>query len=253
MPPQETLRTTWALFKAADGIVEVRALSCGGRSRAWAGWAAGTVVGYFDDEAAFTTAVATLDATGKAAGIYVTLNPVHPALLARANNRLVAAKRGETVADEHILRRRWLLVDFDPVRPAGISSSTSELQYSLATARLAAAALANHGWPEPTPAASGNGIHLLYPLDLPNDPAATETAKAMLRTAVAWQTEQVQIDITNFNAGRITKCYGTVARKGDPTAERPHRRATFLSKDVLCPNPNTTPISIPAANPDAAR
>jgi hypothetical protein len=244
MTPDETLRTTWTLFKATDGVVEVRALNCGGRSRAWHGWAAGTVMGYFDDADAFVEAVTLLDGTGQASGIYVTLNPVHPDLLARANNRLVGAKRGETTADKDILHRRWLLIDFDPVRPVGISSSTAELQRCLAVARQSAAALAEQGWPKSTPAASGNGIHLLYPLDLSNDAAATEMVKALLRTvAVTWQTEQVQIDITNFNAGRITKLYGTVARKGDPTDQRPHRRAIFLPKDdvLLCPNPDEKP------------
>ena len=255
MSPEETLHATWALFKANDGIVEVRALNCSARSRAWHGWAAGTVVGYFDDGDAFVDAVATLDATGQAAGIYVTLNPVHPDLLARACNRLIGAKRGETTADEHIVRRRWLLVDFDPKRPAGISASTAELQRCLATARQAAAALAARGWPSPVPAASGNGLHLLYPFNLPNDAAATETAKSLLRAVAAeCQTDQVQVDITNFNAGRITKCYGTVARKGDATADRPHRRAIFLPKDdLLCPicPQNSTPISTPVSNPDA--
>ena len=37
------------------------------------------------------------------------------------------------------------------------------------------------------------------------------------------------VDAVNSNAGRIWKLYGTVARKGDNTSERPHRRSRILS------------------------
>ena len=36
------------------------------------------------------------------------------------------------------------------------------------------------------------------------------------------------MDVRNFNASRIWKCYGTIARKGDSTADRPHREASIL-------------------------
>jgi len=48
--------------------------------------------------------------------------PVKPDLLARASNR-VKAFAETTTSDSDILERRWMLVDCDPVRPAGISSS----------------------------------------------------------------------------------------------------------------------------------
>jgi hypothetical protein len=49
-----------------------------------------------------------------------------PALLARSHNRFTEAKTDSTTPDKHILSRRWLLVDFDPVRPAEISASDEE-------------------------------------------------------------------------------------------------------------------------------
>ncbi len=39
----------------------------------------------------------------------------------------------------------------------------------------------------------------------------------------------MSVDAANYNAGRIWKLYGTMARKGDHTAERPHRRSRMLS------------------------
>ena len=78
-----------------------------------------TIFGYFDDAAKLAAGVRGI-ATAK--GIYFTPNPVNPALLARACNRLKDAGKGDTTSDRDIIRRRWLLVDCDPVRPAGISA-----------------------------------------------------------------------------------------------------------------------------------
>lgn len=228
---EQSLRRVWGLFKAPDAILEVRALDCSGKHKAWSGWATSTLSGYFDDADAFFEAVTGLDKAGRASGIYVTLNPVQPDLLARANNRLVAAKRGETTDDAHILARRWILLDFDPVRPAGISSTDAELKRALESAKQARAQLSNMGWPLPVMACSGNGIHLLYRVDLANDESAREGVKATLQSlAERFSGEAVSLDTGVFNAGRIVKCYGTVARKGDATADRRHRRALILEE-----------------------
>jgi hypothetical protein len=62
-----------------------------------------TVSGYFNDPA--KAAKAAVQWSGKAPGVYFTLNPVNPALLARAAN--TAKTYAETTAqDPDILRRR---------------------------------------------------------------------------------------------------------------------------------------------------
>ncbi len=77
---------------------------------------------------------------------------------------------------------------------------------------------------------SGNGAHLLYRIDLPNDETATEVVKGALATLDAlFSNEAVTVDTANHNAARIWKLYGTLSRKGDNTVERPHRRARILS------------------------
>ena len=85
---------------------------------------AGHISGYFDDFDRLASAVARYD--GRAEAAYFTLNPVLPALLARGNNRLVEWAKHAT-SDADVLCRRWMLIDFDPARPAGISSSDAEL------------------------------------------------------------------------------------------------------------------------------
>src|SRR5262245_39218115 len=83
-----------------------------------------TVSGYFDDPEKLAAAVAAIQS---ASGIYITLNPVKPELLARSVNKARAVgKSNATTADHDIVRRTWLLVDCDPVRPTGIAASEDE-------------------------------------------------------------------------------------------------------------------------------
>src|SRR5450759_3647750 len=78
-----------------------------------------TASGYFDSAEALVQAANAWD--GKS-NIYVTLNPVNPALLARANNRIVP-KAKNTTCDDDVLHRRVFFLDIDATRPSGISST----------------------------------------------------------------------------------------------------------------------------------
>ena len=85
------------------------------------------------------------------------------------------------------------------------------------------------GWPAPVLADSGNGAHLLYRIDLPNDDESRDLVKHCLEVLASVFNDAVaQVDIANFNAARIWKLYGTMSRKGDSTADRPHRRAAII-------------------------
>lgn len=218
------IRRTWDLFKVDGGIVEVRALGCSGKHKAWAGWSSGVVSGFFDDRDAFVGAVQRLDKSGKPHGIYVTLNPVNPVLLARANNRLVGLRKGDpTVEDGDILHRRWLLLDFDPARPAGISATTEELRAAVEQANRVRARLSSWGWPHSLLACSGNGAHVLYAM------AAQGNVKQILEAIDGlWSSPQVKLDTAVFNLSRHAKLYGTVVRKGENMPNRPWRRSGFL-------------------------
>ncbi|MDI6867753.1 hypothetical protein [Methanoculleus sp.] len=205
----------------ADGVVEVRALADGA-----------THSGYFDDYEALARAVEALDADPAVSGIYLTLNPVNPDLLARRANRIKMrlSRKDATTADADIVRRRWFPVDIDPVRPSGVSSTEEEHAAALAAAERVAAFLAGQGFPEPLRADSGNGAHLLYRIDLPNDDAATAVVRGALATLDAlFSNDVITVDAANHNAARIWKLYGTLSRKGDSTQERPHRRSRIIS------------------------
>ena len=163
----------------------------------------GTVSGYFDDFDKLAAGAAEWD--GKAPGVYVTLNPVNPDLLARAVNRLTGYARF-TTSDTDIVRRRWLPIDCDPVRSAGISSTEEEHDAAIARTREIGQWLGKQGWQRPVWADSGNGGHLLYRIDLPNDQDSTLLVQRCLEALdLRFSDAVVTVDTGNHNAARIWK------------------------------------------------
>jgi hypothetical protein len=140
------------------------------------------------------------------------------------------SKGGATTSDAEILRRNLILLDFDGAnRPAGISATNDELGAAKAKALRVARFLADKKWDTPIAAMSGNGYHLLYKTDLPNDRESAELIRKFLTAlSVHFDDEVIKIDTSVYNASRICKVYGTVAKKGDDTPERPHRRSSPL-------------------------
>ena len=91
---------------------------------------------------------------------------------------------------------------------------------------------------------SGNGAHLLYRVDLPNDRASLDLVKGVLEAlSFRFSDERVSVDITTANAARIWKLYGTTARKGDSTEERPHRRSRLLNVPDVIQKATLTEVS----------
>lgn len=186
-----------------------------------------TFSGYFDDLEALAGAAVNLDRRC-ARGVYVTPNPVKPDLLARRNNKAKRCrKRDPLTKNGEIERRRWLLLDFDPERPAGISSTAEELEAARGRAIEVARYLKSEGWPGGVLAESGNGAHLLYRVDLPAEDEGL-TKRVLQAIAERSTGDGVEVDTGVHNPARIWKLYGTTARKGDATEERPHRRARIL-------------------------
>jgi hypothetical protein len=151
---EKMIEESLSKLKGESEVTELRILNT----------ARGTVSGYFDDNVELANVVAQYD--GKVPAIYCTLNPVNPELLSRASNRIVERTRN-TTTDADIQCRRWLPIDFDPVRPAGISSTNEEHRAAHEMKKEVQQFLAERGWSEPIVADSGNGAHLLYLIDLP--------------------------------------------------------------------------------------
>ena len=158
------------------------------------------------------------------ANIYVTLNPVKRECFSREQRELFVKNPKITTTDKDIECRRWLLVDLDTVRSSGISSTDAELEEAHVLARAIFSALKVKGWADPIVAMSGNGYHLLYRVDLPNTDKITELVKKSLKVLdMLFSTTSCKVDTSVYNAARITKLYGTLAKKGVSTIERPHR------------------------------
>jgi P4 family phage/plasmid primase-like protien len=211
------MRTCRALFHPGQ-VAELRALGINDRE-------GHTAAGWFDDFNLLAKAALRAEEQ-KSEGIYVTLNPANPACLARSPNKLKPFIR-VTTSDKEIIRRQWLPIDLDPVRPSKISSSQAELESARETAKAIRSFLEEElRWPEGVRAFSSNGIHLLYKIDLPNDDDAKEVIRRCV-TALSdrFSSDAVKIDTTVFNAARIWKLWGTLSRKGASITDRPHRRS----------------------------
>ena len=181
-------------------------------------------VGYFDNWEAALRAVESEPTQYKAA--YFTLNPlklpdgiqVNPASLRSSSN---------AAGSSDIERRVWLLIDCDPPREPKTNSTAAEKQAAFEQAEKIREWLCSHGWPEPALADSGNGWHLLYRIELPNDDASTGLLQRFLS-----RLKQLfaMVDAGNFDAARLCKLYGSWARKGEHSEERPWRRSNIVDE-----------------------
>ena len=219
----EALRAVGAIFEPGD-VIEIRALEVGRTPERTGNTHAGYF--HFENRDAITTAIRSLD--GKAEGVYLVLNRINPELLARSNNRTKIRPKN-TTTDADIIEWRWLYIDADAIRPAGISATDAEHEAALQRTLAIREHLAERGWPEPIHGDSGNGGHLLYRLPHLDLEHAADLVKRCLRAlSVRFSDPMVKVDESTATPARLCKIYGTLARKGDSTPERPHRRSSLL-------------------------
>lgn len=183
--------------------------------------------GYFRDAETLLQKFDTVDLRQR--NVYITLGEVKDECFARAQSECFL-KSPQTSSDTEIVAYRWLFIDLDPVRSAGISSSNAELNEARKLARKVYEYLRGLGFNEPVKALSGNGCHLLYRIDIPNDPDGRALVERCLKVlALIFNSDSVKIDTTNSNPSRICKLHGTLAQKGRSTANRPHRMSRLVS------------------------
>lgn len=165
---------------------------------------------------------------------YITLNAINEACYSRKQQNQMLKNPKETTADNNIVGYQWMLVDLDPKRPSGTSSSDEELEKARLKAQKVYKYLKRNGFETPVVAMSGNGYHLLYKISLQN----TTERKTLIENCLKFinlafkDDDGVDIDTKVFNPARICKLYGTMAEKGADTKERPHR----MSKIVAVPD-----------------
>jgi putative DNA primase/helicase len=218
-PAERMIGWLTALCGGQDGLVEMRVI---GVSRHNSPSKHTESLLYAPDEAGIARLIRDArNLSPRAESVYFTINPVMSTVGTR------------TPSDKDIRARQWLFIDVDPERPARTSATDAEKALAKKVVDLVDGWLHDRGWPEPVRADSGNGFHLLYSIRLPNDDASTELVKRTLEV-IAAQSESwpgvagAKVDTSVYNASRICKLYGTIARKGEHTPERPHRTSRVI-------------------------
>lgn len=212
MSSHEKIVATLRQFVESGAVFEIRILNAP---------QGGTVSGYYTDPELAAQHLARYN--GHVPAIYFTPNPVLSACHARSSDTLTKFTK-TTTSDGDIIERRWFLIDLDPVRPTGVSSTELELIASYERSLSVYTFLTEQGWPSPVMACSGNGYHLAYSVRLPNDPETRALYQRCLQALGARYTDEtVLVDQGVHNAARIWKLYGTKSCKGSNTTDRPHR------------------------------
>lgn len=192
------------------------------------------MVGFFDDvEAAAAEAVAW---NGKGFNIFTNLNRIDldAAMRGALNKPLQAAgKKLRGANGRDVKAVKWLLVDLDPVRACEnqhVPSTDGEQECSYKVAKAIQKFICDElGGPLPLFAASGNGCHLLWHVELPADEKSEKIAKNfLLALAKKFNTQGACVDTSTASLFHLTKVYGTVARKSEATEERPYRYSKIL-------------------------
>src|SRR5215210_3757335 len=136
MSGEELTRTVETLFSPGD-VVELRTFKDGT-----------TFSGYFDDHQKLVKAAAKYDERGH--DVYATLNKLPEEIAYRRCNRIDRMKgRDASTSDKDVERRRYLFIDADCERVAGISSTDEEKKKSRVKVLEIRDYLRTQGWPEP--------------------------------------------------------------------------------------------------------
>ena len=212
---EETIRRWWSIF-VGGGFCEVRIL---GRFQ---------YSGYFRDVENLIKQIepyANMDDEQ----CYFTLNKINDDCYGRQQSERFIKSPKVTTNDTDIIARQWVMVDFDPIRATGVNASDEEFELAHKKAQTVFKYLREQGFNDPVICKSGNGWHLQYLIDCPNTEENTETIKRFLQSLGKMFTDdKVDIDEKVFNAGRICKLYGTMAKKGANIGERPWRMSEIV-------------------------
>ena len=211
------IRHALSVMKAPGELFEVRIIRQNRRQ---------PLVGYFDDVSVMIDQLKRQDL--RDSNVYVVMNDIKPECSGRsARDHFL---QSAATSDGDIVKRSWILVDLDPVRPSETSSTDEQVAKAKVKANAVYKFLDDQGFCKPVSGFSGNGCHLLYRVNLKNDDIRKKTVESFLKTlSVLFSDEEVKVDTSTFNAARVCKLYGTLAQKGSDTEAQPHRMSHLVS------------------------
>lgn len=222
MIDKDTIRRWWDVFVGDGNFVEVRIL---GRFQ---------YSGYFKSVENLIKAVEPYSEM-EDEQIYFTLNAIDESCYGRQQCEKMVKSPKITTNDNDIVQRHWVLCDFDPIRKSGTNSSNEEFELAHKKAQDVYKFLREKGFNDPVICKSGNGWHNLYYIDVPVSEEATETIKGFFKyMSSIFTDDNVDFDEKNFNAARICKLYGTMAKKGANIEGRPWRMSeiVYVPKEI---------------------
>lgn len=213
---EQTIRKWWDIFVKDNTFTEVRIL---GRFQ---------YSGYFNNVDSVINAIKPYSEMDDEQ-IYFVLNKIDNACYGRQQSEKLVKSPKITTNDNDIVRRSFVFVDFDPVRKSGTNASNEEFELAHKKAQDVFRFLRGKGFSEPIISKSGNGFHLTFKVDLPNDEKTTETIKQFYEyLASIFSDDKVDIDTKVFNLARLCKLYGTMAKKGANLKDRPWRMSEII-------------------------
>ena len=216
----DEIRKTINVIKPEGELFEVRCLEANGRK---------VYSGYFKSPETLIDQLCRLNSTDS--NIYITLGKVKEDCYSREQREKFVMNAKNTTNDNDVVGYKWLFVDVDPQRPAGVSSTDEQLKQAKERGNQVYVFMKNLGFNDPVTALSGNGIHLLYRIQIANNEENKVLVKKCLSALdMFFSDDELKIDTTNFNPSRICKLYGTMARKGSNTEQNPHRLSHLLSE-----------------------
>lgn len=135
------------------------------------------------------------------------------------------------IKDSNISSYRFMLIDVDPERPSGTCATEAEKQSAITMTNKILEWFETNGFAQENIiiADSGNGRHLLVPLNFIPANSAKDMVKTILnQLSKKFSNKDSKIDTTVYNPSRITRLYGTINCKGENTSERPYRQSKLL-------------------------
>ena len=215
---EKEIRKTIALMKSEGQLFEVRVIY--GNKAMYSGYFtnADDLMRAFDELRNFADC-----------NIYMSLNSINAACYDRIQKNRFEKNAKATTSDHDVVGYDWLMIDLDPQRPSGTSSTDEQIEKAKEQGNKIYQFMRNLGFSKPLFANSGNGVHLLYRIRLKNSDENRKLIEMSLKTLnMLFASPEIDVDMKNFNQSRVCKLYGTKAQKGANSSDRPHRMSYII-------------------------
>ena len=213
---REQIYKWWSIFHDEGEITEIR--SFGGT----------TFSGYYKDIDNAIRDIEILESKPDQQ-IYFITNAIREDCYGRAQRERLIMKPKNTTNNEEIVGRKWIMIDLDPKRASGVNSSNQELEYAHKKAVAVYKFLRDNGFNDPVVCMSGNGYHLMYACRIGVSQETDLLIERFINAlAMLFTDEQVDVDKKCKNRARLSKVYGTTAKKGANSDDRPWRTSYIV-------------------------